>query len=50
MIILADAESITSYSEDLHFSVFQDRSEKGVLISSKIFEIQILIGRGLGGI
>ena len=46
MIILADAKSITFYSSDLHFSVFQDRSEKEALICSKIFEILILIGMG----
>ena len=32
---MADSKSTTSYSSGLHFSVIQDRSEKGTLICSK---------------
>ena len=33
---MADAKSTPSYSSDLHFSVFQNRPDRGVLIFSKI--------------
>ena len=34
--ILADAKSTPSYYSDLHFSIFQNRPHRGVLICSKI--------------
>ena len=41
------AKSTTSYSSDLHFLGFQDRSEKGALICSKICSIVSIINRVL---
>ena len=35
-LLWVDAKSTTSYSSDLHFSVFQNRPHRGALICSKI--------------
>ena len=40
-----DAKSTPAYSSDLHFSVYQDRSERGLLIGSKICLKRSKIGK-----